>query len=387
MLYSESVLLKLLKSGDLPYKLPFTTLEISDANPDGSGLAEIFDELRRHHDISTLLQIDLSVNHIEKLEPGIFAGLTGLKYLDLGSNRLKSLPETLFDSLINLEELRLDGNLLDQDVLPENLFHNLGKLKILDLSENKLSILPKMLFWHLTALRDLNLSRNHFSYMPEALFQGLNLKSLKLNLNRIQALPDAATLQALLTLHNLDISGNRLSNSNIKALQTLLHLLRDQGSLKTLNISHNEFSAYRYTSQPDIVQDFGGGDLFVISVGENFKLDSGSSVPSVDDIAIPENMWDDVFSRIRYAHFNDEAILDKAINEAHPWGVTFSEDMVDTFVTLRETIKERNVELLFFYQYKKSEENTEFANKVVVKKRECSNYIEYYTTSLIKSFL
>ena len=44
--------------------------------------------------------------------------------------------------------------------IDNNTFHNLNKLKFLDLSENKLTILNNKIFYHLYNLEELNLNNN-----------------------------------------------------------------------------------------------------------------------------------------------------------------------------------------------------------------------------------
>ena len=154
------------------------------ALPDGvfDDLSRLFSIKLRRNNLSTLpdgvfndlgdLQVlYLDANHLSELPPGVFDDLTNLHYLNLGQNGLSELPPGVFDELSNLVHLYLSfnnnpdpavypENTLDEDDLPAGAFGNLSKLRILDLSDNNLSVLPDGWFTGLTSLVNVKLIGN-----------------------------------------------------------------------------------------------------------------------------------------------------------------------------------------------------------------------------------
>mmetsp|Transcript_12185 Transcript_12185/g.22586 ORF Transcript_12185/g.22586 Transcript_12185/m.22586 type:complete len:172 (-) Transcript_12185:860-1375(-) len=74
---------------------------------------------------------------VQQHAPG--GGLDKLEKLDLSGAKLNVVPDAVFECLPSLEELRLAENGLTE--VPR-LVGNLQKLKVLDISNNKLSCLP-----------------------------------------------------------------------------------------------------------------------------------------------------------------------------------------------------------------------------------------------------
>ncbi len=71
---------------------------------------------------------------ITALQPGDFAGLTGMTGLSLSGNSLTTLPATIFDGLDNLTRITLNGN--DLTTLPATIFDGVDALQTLSLYEN-----------------------------------------------------------------------------------------------------------------------------------------------------------------------------------------------------------------------------------------------------------
>ncbi|XP_017652940.1 leucine-rich repeat-containing G-protein coupled receptor 6 isoform X4 [Nannospalax galili] len=140
--------------------------------------------------------------------PGDLDPLTA--YLDLSMNNLTELQPGLFRHLRFLEELRLSGNHLSH--IPGQAFSGLYSLKILMLQNNQLQGIPAEALWELPSLQSLHLHNNRIQHVGTNSFQGLhNLETLDLNYNELQEFP-----VAIRTLGRLQELG--FHNNNIKAI-------------------------------------------------------------------------------------------------------------------------------------------------------------------------
>ena len=130
-----------------------------------------------------LQSLDLGLNGLTELPPGVFDGLANLTSLDLSDIYFHELPPGVFDGLTNLPSLDLDGKGLRR-LLP-GAFDGLTSLQSLDLSDNYLTELPPGVFDGLANLQWLNLGHNYLTEFPPGVFDGLaNLQWLELRNNR-----------------------------------------------------------------------------------------------------------------------------------------------------------------------------------------------------------
>lgn len=112
-------------------------------------------------------------------------------------------------------------------------FLGLNALRLLDLSQNELSVIPDGVFGSLTSLHNLDLSSNKIAHISKDSFNGLrNLERLYIHNNRIQSIHPAA-FNGLEHLLELKLQGNQIS-----VLPTL-HFPR----LLLLDLSFNSVSA------------------------------------------------------------------------------------------------------------------------------------------------
>nr|XP_044618788.1 leucine-rich repeat-containing G-protein coupled receptor 6 isoform X2 [Equus asinus] len=140
--------------------------------------------------------------------PGGLDPLTA--YLDLSMNNLTELRPGLFSHLRFLEELRLSGNHLSQ--IPGQAFSGLHSLKILMLQNNELAGVPAEALGELRSLQSLHLHNNRIQHLGTHSFEGLhNLETLDLNYNELREFP-----VAIRTLGRLQELG--FHNNNIKAI-------------------------------------------------------------------------------------------------------------------------------------------------------------------------
>ncbi|CAG2193668.1 unnamed protein product [Mytilus edulis] len=122
---------------------------------------------------------------IERFNPTtIFKVCPNVNYVNLGLNYLPKTPNILHSMLIpldNLETLMLYSTYLVE--LPRNLFPNLGKLRKLNVKNNKLHNLHRSggIFGNITSLKSLDLSSNLISTMNETSLPSKLLNNLEKN--------------------------------------------------------------------------------------------------------------------------------------------------------------------------------------------------------------
>ncbi|XP_077541834.1 leucine-rich repeat neuronal protein 1-like [Haemaphysalis longicornis] len=193
-----------------------------------------------HNQIPTLrnlVELDLSRNHIKQLGRGIiFHNISRLKYLDLSHNEFKTLFNGVFRGVVHLETLLM--NSVQIKFIEERVFDGMRQLRVLTVDRNHLpSIYPEW-FQDLLALESLSLSHNHISYVYPRVFLLLHrLRYLSLAHNRIRGLSDQAFL-GLDNLTTLHLESNQLTRVPAAALQRLHGLL-------TLHIGNNPFTGFR----------------------------------------------------------------------------------------------------------------------------------------------
>ncbi|XP_007890480.1 leucine-rich repeat transmembrane protein FLRT3 [Callorhinchus milii] len=148
---------------------------------------------------------DNSVSAVS-IEEGAFQSSKYLKLLFLSRNHLSSIPPGLPKTT---EELRLDDNRISS--ISEDALKSLTGLKRLVLDGNLLTNrgLADEVFMNLVNLTELSLVRNSLNYPPN--LPGANLQKLHLQENHINRIPSNA-FSDLKELNRLDLSNNNLSN-------------------------------------------------------------------------------------------------------------------------------------------------------------------------------
>ena len=113
----------------------------------------------------SMTSLDLTSNHLTKIEFNTFKGLRSLRHLKLANNRLDSIDSFTFsEDLLNsreLTELDLSHNYLSDNSMEFLIFANLPKLKNLKLDSNQLKIFSSQLVLNLYSLEKLGLSENN----------------------------------------------------------------------------------------------------------------------------------------------------------------------------------------------------------------------------------
>ncbi|CAF4906675.1 unnamed protein product [Pieris macdunnoughi] len=214
----------------------------------------------------SLAWLDLSNNHLVRIESGAFGALPKLRWLDLSNNLpfngdrsgniFKGLERKL--SYLGLKNVSLQ-------VIPSL---PLPKLKTLDLSYNNLHSIPTDTTANLTRLRALDLSYNDLTKVPVATHSLSDLRWLSLSGNPITALMNTSLYGLSPRLEYLDVTRLRLSILEYGVFSKMY-------GLRTLKISVNgnvrDFSIPKMTSQNAALEN-----LF-LSV-ENSQIDLGNEM-------------------------------------------------------------------------------------------------------------
>lgn len=140
-----------------------------------------------------LYSMDVSVNLVNFLYPGIFNALVNLVHLNLSFNNIKIIEPLTFQSLHLLTSVDLKGNPITT-IGPYG-FYGLVQLPSLDLSDLRIITLFNMSFTGLKSVILLNLSHNSIDGLPAGVFGNMtNLRSLDISQNQIVFPPVAITV-------------------------------------------------------------------------------------------------------------------------------------------------------------------------------------------------
>lgn len=204
------------------------------------------------HGLHNLYNLNLTANHLNLLEPDMFANNTHLEKLSLSQNPLQymqadpspykgyflnvpSLQEidlsscglphllpTMFTKLTTLIYINLANNQISE--IPSETFARLIDLEEVDLSNNKITSLTPEVFQFNTELTELNLKNN-----PLSSVSGISIPNLlKLDISQCAFKNvDAESFAGFTHLKNLNLSGNTLTtipSDTFKMLKKLLYL-------------------------------------------------------------------------------------------------------------------------------------------------------------------
>uniref|UniRef100_A0A7N4PHA2 Leucine rich repeat containing G protein-coupled receptor 6 n=1 Tax=Sarcophilus harrisii TaxID=9305 RepID=A0A7N4PHA2_SARHA len=178
--------------------------------------------------------LDLSMNNLTELQPGLFLHLRFLEELRLSGNHLSHIPGQAFSGLYSLKILMLQNNQLSR--IPAEALWELPNLQSLRLDANIISVVPERSFEGLSSLRHLWLDDNALPEIPIRALNNLpSLQAMTLALNRIRLIPDYAfqNLSSLVVLH--------LHNNQIQHLGT--NSFEGLHNLETLGFHNNNIKA------------------------------------------------------------------------------------------------------------------------------------------------
>ncbi|XP_076617124.1 transforming growth factor beta activator LRRC33 [Chaetodon auriga] len=236
-----------------------------------AGLPDTIEELQLNYNHIQTLQdnsliypslktLSLACNSLEKLESNTFQDSKWLESLNLANNNLYIDYQQTSHALKTLSRLRvldLSENKLDEE-MATTLLQNLTSLEYLNLSGNLLQRLDEISFRDLHQLKELDLQRNiifeiddafnsspklqrlnlAFNYLPCLTnFQMTQLVVLNASHNFIEWFISRADLNDTFQLETLDLSDNKL---------LFFPFLPNQSHLKNLYLSHNSVRFFEH---------------------------------------------------------------------------------------------------------------------------------------------
>lgn len=226
--------------------------------------------------LTGLRTLDVSKNNLKTLGEKLSA-LTILKSLNCDENKLTAGSLAPVSKLLKLENLSVGGNVLGKPViqkdgqtrrqmfpkLPPSLKQlkldsnylssvpsqicsaALAKLQKLDLSKNNLATIPAEIA-NLVSLTELNLDQNSIVSLPEEVGSLKKLKALSLQNNEIQVhstnfspqnpQPLPASLFAKTPLIDLNLHGNKMTNTQLNEFEGFSEFLNRREKVKSKNI-------------------------------------------------------------------------------------------------------------------------------------------------------
>lgn len=153
--------------------------------------------------LDQLTDLYLSENKLESLDSMVFSNLPKLRLLDLSNNRIQSFNATAFPANNTVQELVLSRAFYNETYTEElfNLLQTgaLQKLTCLDLSNNKLLVLQGRMFSHLSSLANLTLQNSSIVSIQDGALRAPPLLELDLRDNILRELSNSTVTD--LSLH------------------------------------------------------------------------------------------------------------------------------------------------------------------------------------------
>lgn len=139
--------------------------------------------------LDKLAKLYLPENRIEQVDPGVFDNLPRLRLLDLSNNRILKFSRYAFPENNMLQVLNLSRSLYNftyVDVFFNLLKHAVPKLSDLILANNDLVVLPDDMFTSLSHLTTLDLKNNSLVSIKNVTFRNQTLTHLDLRNNALK---------------------------------------------------------------------------------------------------------------------------------------------------------------------------------------------------------
>ena len=188
--------------------------------------------------------LDLSFNHIEKIEYDMFR-FESLESLHLDDNRIKKMEARSFVEMRNLKCLTLEGNKITK--LEDETFQNLHSLRWLNLAYNSLSNLNFDAFDYVGSLSWATVDASHnqihqlTSNKTSRYSSNSNIRSLDLSFNLIKRIWPGYFEPLIAVLKILNLSNNKLSLVSTETLGRLKKLTH-------LDLSVNQITEFQQTT-------------------------------------------------------------------------------------------------------------------------------------------
>ncbi|XP_075976674.1 leucine-rich repeat-containing protein 58 [Anticarsia gemmatalis] len=198
------------------------TLDLSSQLLETLSLSSELKGIVDEKDCAENYEICLLYNNRIKALPETINRFSNLKILDVSNNRLTILPDVF--KHCPLTSLIAKHNLLTNESLPKSFMSGKNSLRELNLSGNQLNFFPEQVL-EVISLRYLYLGGNNIINIPKDVWKLNNLQILSLGGNQILEVPESVGrltgLQALVLSDNL-IEQLPASIANLKQLRSLL---------------------------------------------------------------------------------------------------------------------------------------------------------------------
>lgn len=195
---------------------------------------------------------------------------------------LTKFPHLLFQKFSNLEKISAVEVQLEE--INRDDLKSSDKLKILDLSKNKISRLENLIFFHCKSLEEINLSKNEISWIHDNAFEGMSskLKTVKLNFNKITIFKEEffkLLMESSKQLWFINLSDNQIKEI-VKSNQTSNMKL----TVNHLHISNNKLKIF----------DFPNIEIDTLKLDQN-QIETLSFNGSVNKLYVMNNMLKELF--------------------------------------------------------------------------------------------
>ncbi|XP_049799965.1 protein phosphatase PHLPP-like protein [Schistocerca nitens] len=202
-----------------------------------------------------LQELFLQSNSIAMLPSNFFMALSRLRVLNISNNRLCELPSALKlsdNQVYEMEKLYLTANCLTDNSL--EIIAKFINLRILHAAYNCLTRLPESCISAWKDLEELILSGNKLQYLPDNITQLEHLRVLRVHSNRLYTSPCFAKMSSLKVL---DLAHNQLDRINLATLVPNQLQFLDLSCNSRLYVDPRQFQVYR-TQRPMSLVDVSG---------------------------------------------------------------------------------------------------------------------------------
>ena len=166
-------------------------------------------------------------------------------YLDLSNCQLTQVPDAIFLLMknVNLHSCNLSNNVITK--IPPKLPTNFSLIKVLDLSNNRVSGLPNEMR-NLTLLETLDISWNSFDSLPPVIAEMPNIRVINAKRNLIVEV-ELETFTGSVHLESLNLENNPLNEDNYEKLTQVTSVkifLSEPGQTEDKHVSRSLDSKY-----------------------------------------------------------------------------------------------------------------------------------------------
>ncbi|CAH1281926.1 unnamed protein product [Diabrotica balteata] len=249
--------------------------------------------------------LDSTILHISD---NFLLGSYKLEYIHFENTTVKSAGSKVFTGLFHLLDLNASIFFNDIDVLEDNMFNDLYRLKSLHISNGKLSKIKKDAFFGLNNLQKLFLNNNQIDKLDLTLLRNLNLSLLDLSNNAFETIDILSITSSLPYLKTFNLGDCQLKNLSVS--NTIVN-----ENLETLILSNNMLTDIPYL----IVESF--PNLRILHINQNMlsEIRPPSNCPNITELRADGNSLIDVYelstkNKLQLLNISDNPNLGKHVD-------------------------------------------------------------------------